>query len=53
MIHGSACLDDPCAYCRGRIADAENERDLPEPLSPGEEARLDNAYQRDLERCWP
>lgn len=28
------------------IWDAEMERDHPEPLSPSEEARLDNAYEQ-------
>jgi hypothetical protein len=35
------------------IWDAEIERDYPEPLSRGEEARLDNAYEKQMEANWP
>ena len=35
------------------IWDAETERDYPEPMSPGEEARLDDWAEHEMERNWP
>lgn len=46
------CWDPQCSACNDQAAAREIERDYPEPLSPDEEARLDNWAEKQMEAMW-
>ena len=50
MYHGRACRDEPCPYCESRAEERAAGHD--EPLSPSEEARLDNWAEKQMEANW-